>query len=66
MAKVESLYIFFNRTTTKTQIMQGTVPWRGAHEQGPNSLQFLIEAFTRLGDVVLDAYASTGETNRLA
>ena len=66
MAKVESLYIFFHRTTTNTQIMQGNVPWSGAHEQGPNSLQFLIEALTRLGDVVLDAYASTRKTNLLA
>lgn len=40
--------------------MHGNVPWRGAREQGHDCLQFLIEALTRLGDVVLDAYASTG------
>jgi hypothetical protein len=38
-------------------------PWRGAREQGHDCLQVLIEASTRLGDVVLDAYASTGKTN---
>lgn len=39
--------------------MHGNVPWRGAREQGHDCLQFLIETLTRLGDVVLDAYAST-------
>ena len=63
VAKVKSLYIFFNCITTKTQLMQGNVPWRGAHEQSHDNLQLLIEVSTRLGDVVLDAYASMGKTN---
>lgn len=60
MAEVESLHVFFNRTTTKTQLMQGNVPWRGPCEKDLDSLQFLIEAFTKPKDVIIDAYASMG------
>lgn len=58
--EVGALDVFFNRTTSKTQLMHKNIPWRGAREKDPESLQFLIEALTKPGDVVLDAYASTG------
>jgi hypothetical protein len=54
------LDIFFNHTMLKTQLMHVNIPWRGAREKDPKSLQFLVEALTKPGDVVLDAYASTG------
>jgi hypothetical protein len=58
--KVGVLDIFFNHTMLKTQLMHGNIPWRGAREKDPKSLQFLVEALTKPGDVVLDTYASTG------
>jgi hypothetical protein len=58
--KVGVLDIFFNHTMLKTQLMHVNIPWRGAREKDPKSLQFLVEALTKPGDVVLDAYASTG------
>lgn len=53
--------IFFNQTKASTQLMHGKVPWRGGREKDPVSLQILIEALTKPGAVVLDAYASTGD-----
>ena len=47
----------------KTQLMHGNIPWRGAREKDPKSLQFLVEALTKPGDVVLYAYASTVRNN---
>lgn len=49
----------FKHTTSKTQLMRGKSLWRGAHEKDPHSLEFLIEALMKPGDVVLDVYAST-------
>lgn len=46
MVEVESLGVFFNRTTTKIQLMQGNVPWREPREKNLASLQLLIEALT--------------------
>ena len=57
--EVGSLNIFFNRTTSKTQLTRRNIQWRGACEKDLESLQFLIEALTKPEDVVLDAYAST-------
>jgi hypothetical protein len=56
--EVGALDIFFNCTTSKIQLMHKNIPWRGAREKDPNSLQIFIEALTKLRDVVLDAYAS--------
>lgn len=33
--------------------------WRGAREKDPRSLEFLIEATMKPGDVVFDVYEST-------
>ena len=57
---VEVVDTFFNLTTIKSQLMHGTVPWRGALEKDPLFMQVLIESFTKPGDIVLDWKASTG------
>lgn len=53
--------LLHNFTTAKTQLMNGTIPWRGAREKDPRFIQILVEASTDPGDVVLDYNASTGE-----
>ena len=57
--EVGATYIFFNLTMSKTRLMHGNIPWRRAREKNLESLQFLVEALTKPGDVVFDAYAST-------
>lgn len=52
--------LLHNFTTSKTQLMNGSIPWRGAREKDPCLLQILIEASSDPGDVVLDYNASTG------
>lgn len=61
VAKVESVDVFFNQTTKKTQPMHGTTPWKGAREKDSKSMQCLIEALTKPWAKVLDAYALTCE-----
>lgn len=63
--EMESLDIFFNWTTTKMQLIQGNVPWRGPQEKDLGSLKFLIEVLIKPGDVVLDAYAFMGKSHFL-
>ncbi len=46
--------LLHNFTTSKSQLMNGSIPWRGAREKDPRFLQVLIEASSNLGDVVLD------------
>ena len=41
--------------------MNGVVPWRGGWEKKIMYMQILIEALTKLRDVVLDLYASTSD-----
>jgi len=53
--------VLFNFTTSASQSMNGSVPWRGTYEKDPVFLQMLIEAFTRPGSIILDAFASLGE-----
>ena len=36
--------IYFNYTTEKNQLMNDFVPWRGAHEKHPISMQMFVEA----------------------
>ena len=36
---IEVVDIFFNLTTIKSQLMHGTVPWRGAREKDPLFMQ---------------------------
>ena len=57
---VEVVDTFFNLTTIKSQLMRGSVPWRGPREKDPLFMQVLIESFTKPGDIVLDWKASTG------
>ena len=67
MAKLDSASIvvasddvLFNLVTKDSQLMRGSIPWRGGREKDPLLLQLLIESTTSLGDIVLDCTASTG------
>lgn len=51
--------LLHNFTTSKTQMINGSIPWRGAREKDPRFLQILIEASSDADDVVLDYNAST-------
>ena len=53
--------ILFNYTSTDSQAMNGTMPWRGAREKDEWFMQMFLEAFTSPGSVILDATAATGE-----
>lgn len=53
--------LLHNFTTSKSQLMNGSIPWKGAREKDPRFLQVLIEASSNPGDVILDYNASTGE-----
>ena len=59
---VASSDVVFNYTSLESQSMNGTVPWRGPREKDTVLLQMLIVALTKPGSVVLDAFASTGNT----
>jgi hypothetical protein len=52
--------VLFNLVTKDTQLMNGSIPWRGGREKDPLLLQLLIESTTQVGDIVLDCTASTG------
>lgn len=52
--------VLHNLVTKETQMMRGTIPWRGCREKDPLLLQMLIEATTSPGDIVMDCSASTG------
>ena len=52
--------VLFNLVTKDTQLMNGSIPWRGGREKDPLLLQLLIESTTQVGDIVLDCAASTG------
>ena len=51
--------ILFNHTSKKDQLMDGSVPWRGAHKKHRDVYQMFIESLTKPGGVVLDITAST-------
>ena len=57
--EVGALDIFFNRTTSKTQMMHENISWRGAREKDPEYLQFQIEALTKPENIILNTNAST-------
>lgn len=61
LVEVEALDVFFNRNTSKMQLVQGDVSWRRVCEKDPDSLQknLLKHNLTELGNVILDAYGST-------
>jgi hypothetical protein len=52
--------VLFNLVTRDTQLMRGSIPWRGGREKDPVLLQLLIESTTEVGDIVLDCTTSTG------
>lgn len=56
---VEALYMYFNLTSTNTQLLNGKVPWRAGRTKDSQYLQILTEALTTFASTVLDAYAST-------
>jgi len=51
--------LLHNFTTSTSQLMNGSIPLRGAREKDPKLLQILLEASTSLANVVLDYNAST-------
>jgi hypothetical protein len=53
--------VLFNLVTKDTQLMRGSIPWRGGREKDPLLLQLLIESTTQIGDIVLDCTTSTGK-----
>jgi hypothetical protein len=52
--------VLFNLVMKDSQLMRGSIPWRGGREKDPLLLQLLIEPTTVLGGIVLDCTASTG------
>ena len=52
--------VYFNYTTKKNQLMNGSVPWRGTREKHPILMQMFIEALCKPRVVVIDVTASTG------
>ena len=53
--------ILFNYTSTDSQAMNGSMPWRGAREKDEWFMQMFLEAFTSPGLVIFDVTAATGE-----
>ena len=51
--------IIFIYTSENNQLMDGSVPWRGAQEKHRDVYQMFIESLTKLGGVVVDVTAST-------
>ena len=51
--------VLFNLVTKDSQLMRGSMLWRGGREKDPLLLQLLIEFTTMVGDIVLDCTAST-------
>ena len=51
--------MFFNFTDDKNQLMNGEVPWRGAHEKHSKFLGIIISTLTNEGDIVFDWQCGT-------
>ena len=51
--------VYFNYTTEKNQLVNGSIPWRGAREKHPIIMQMFIEVLCKSGAVVIDVTAST-------
>ena len=52
--------IIFNYISEKDQLMDGSMPWRGAREKYRDIHQMFIESLTKPGGVVVDVTTSTG------
>jgi hypothetical protein len=52
--------ILKNFTTKESQMINGTVSWRGPRDCNPLLLQMFIEAMSQPGDLVLDCTSTTG------
>ena len=52
--------VYFNYTTKKNQLMNGFVPWQGAHEKHSILMEMFIEALCKPEAVVIDVTTSTG------
>ncbi len=50
--------IIFNYVSEKDQLMDGSMPWRGAREKHRDIHQMFIESLTKSGGVVVDVTAS--------
>ena len=51
--------IIFNYTSENDQLMDGSVPWRGAREKNWDAYQMFIESLTKPYGVIVDVTAST-------
>jgi hypothetical protein len=54
--------LLHNFVTRDSQLMNGTIPWRGSREKDPLLLQMLIEACTKVGDIVVDCIVAIGDS----
>jgi hypothetical protein len=55
--------VLHNLVTKESQLMRGSIPWRGSREKDPLLLQMLIESTTSVGNLVMDCTASTGKSS---
>lgn len=62
VTRVEKCDCILNFTSEESQLMNGLVPWRGPREKDLSFMQGLIEVLTKPGDIILDWFASTGDT----
>lgn len=51
---------FYNFVSSDSQLMHGSVPWRGPREKNPEFMKSFIEALSKVGDIIFEWNASTG------
>jgi hypothetical protein len=52
--------VLHNLVMKETQLMKGTITWRGSREKDPLMMQMLIESTTSCGNMVMDCTTSIG------
>jgi hypothetical protein len=55
--------VLHNLVMKESQLMRGSIPWRGSKEKDPLLLQMLIESTTSVGDLVMNCTTSTGKSS---
>jgi hypothetical protein len=55
--------VLHNLVMKESQLMRGSIPWRGSREKDPLLLQMLIESTASIGDLVMDCTALTGKSS---
>jgi hypothetical protein len=51
---------FYNFVSFASQLMHGSVPWRGPREKNPEFMKSFIENLSKVGDIIFEWNASTG------